>query len=237
MPASRATAHVISRAEMARRLGVSRAAVTRACKEGGRLAPAVSGSGVNVLHPAATKWLAQRKAAAAAASPPTPAVDLPPEAPIPVDDDAVEPAPGQLTAAELELALGPEKTIDLDELAALLNRITERFGELAAVQPHVKCRKILEEARKAEMLRQRIEGRLIARTTVIRMLDHIDVAFRLLLTDAPRTIATRLSAPDMAAATALIRDVMSQHLEAARDHMQASLAADDPMAPLAEAAE
>jgi hypothetical protein len=230
-------AHIISRAEMARRLGVSRAAVTRACKGGGRLEPSCSGSGVNVLHPAATRWLAQRKALAAAASPPTPSVDLPPEAPIPVDEIDIDPGPARATAAELELALGPEKTVDLDELARLLNQITERFGDLATVQPHVKCRKMLEEARKAEMLRQRIEGRLIARTTVIRMIGHIDIAFRLLLTDAPRTIATRLSAPDMAAATAMIRDVMSQQLAAARDHMEASLAADDPMAPLAEAAQ
>jgi hypothetical protein len=236
MPAKAAAAHIISRAEMARRLGVSRAAVTRACKEGARLAPAVSGSGVNVLHPAATRWLAQRKAAAAAAAPAS--VDLPPEAPIPVDEsDLDSPAPGRLTAAELELALGPEQTVDLDELARLLNVITERFGELTAVQPHVKCRKMLEEARKAAMLRERIEGRLIARTTVVRMVDHVDVAFRLLLTDAPRTIATRLSAPDMPGATAMIRDVMSQHLSAARDHMAASLEADDAMAPLAEAAE
>ena len=127
--------------------------------------------------------------------------------------------------------------VDLDELGSLLSTITERFGELAAVQAHVRCRKLLEEARKAEMIRQRIEGRLIARTTVLRMVDHIDVAFRLLLSDAPRSIATRLSAPDMAAATAMIRDVMGQSLEAARDHMLAALEADDPMMPLAEAAE
>lgn len=234
--AKASAAHIVSRAEMARRLGVSRAAVTRACKEGGRLAPAVSGSGVNVLDPAATRWLAQRKALAAAAAPA--AVDLPPEAPIPVDEaDPDASTPGRMTAAELELALGGEKPVDLDELARLLNVITERFGDLATVQLHVKARKMLEEARKAAMLRERIEGRLIARSTVARMVDHVDVAFRLLLTDAPRTIAIRLSAPDVAAATAMIRDIMRQHLEAARDHMAASLEADDPMQPLAEAAE
>jgi hypothetical protein len=35
----------------------------------------------------------------------------------------------------------------------------------------------------------------------------------------------------------LIRDVMSQHLDAALAHMIASLEADDPMMPLMEAAE
>jgi hypothetical protein len=69
------------------------------------------------------------------------------------------------------------------------------------------------------------------------MLDHIDVAFRLLLSDAPRSIATHLAPQDMTAATSRIRDVMSQILVAAREHMAASLEADDTMAPLLEAAE
>jgi hypothetical protein len=87
------------------------------------------------------------------------------------------------------------------------------------------------------MLRERVAGRLIARTTVLRMIDHVDAAFRLLLTDAPRAIATRLGCADMPGAAALIRDVMGQQLDAAQSHMTAALDADDPMAPLAEAAE
>lgn len=219
------SAHVITRAEMARRLGVSRAAVTRACREGGRLEPACSGKGVNVLHEAACRWLAQRAATAGDD-----------DAPIPVDD--AEPPPGERpSVAELELALGPRQLGDLDELGKILTRLTEDFGEAPAVERWVRCRKWLEEARKAEMLRARVEGRLVARTSVVRMIDHVDVAFRLLLADAPRTIATRLGVPDMPAATAMIRDVMGQLLTAARDQMAGSLEADDPMAPLLEAAE
>jgi hypothetical protein len=238
---------VISRADMARRLGVSRAAVTRACKAGGRLAPAVSGSGVNCLHDAARLWLAQRKPGLVSGpSSPRSAAARPPSAPIPVDEaepgdpeDGPPPSPD-----ELERELGPHLGSDLDALAEPLGQLTELgarlqtlYGEARDFERWVKCRKLLEEARKAEHLRGRIEGRLIARTTVVRMVDHADVAFRLLLSDAPRTIATRLSCPDIPAATAMIRELMSQALSAAREQMAAALEADDPMVPLAEAAE
>lgn len=222
---------------MAKRLGVSRAAVTRACREGGRLAPAVSGTGINVLDDAARLWLAQRKAKTAATRDAMSGGELPPvETPIPVDGDE-EPAPVP-AADELAAELGPMRLVtDLDELAEPLGRLTTIYGDARDFAGWVKCRKILSEAQKAEMLKERIEGRLIARTTVVRMVDEVDVAFRLLLADTPRTIATRLSCADMATAVALIRDVMSQALAAARDRMAARLEADDPMVPLAEAAE
>lgn len=220
---ARKAVHLITRSEMARRLGVSRPCVTQACRPGGRLHDACEGTAVNVMHDAARRWLTQRDAATRELTP------------IAIDDDPPE-RPAR-PAAELQEELGPRELVDLGDLAEPLTALTEKYGDARAFENWVKCRKALEEARKAEMLRERIEGRLIARTTVVRMLDHIDVAFRLLLSDAPRSIATRLAAHDMTAATALVRDVMQQSLGAARDHMAASLAADDPMAPLMEAAE
>jgi len=127
--------------------------------------------------------------------------------------------------------------VDLNDLVEPLTTLTDRYGDATALERWVRARKMLEEARKAEMLRERIAGRLIARTTVSRMVDHIDVGFRLLLSDAPRTIAARLAPHDMTAATVLIRDVMTQVLTASRSQLAAALLADDPMAPLLEAAE
>lgn len=238
----RAAAHVLTRAEMARRLGVSRAAVTRACKPDGRLAPACVGTGVDVFHAASQTWLGQRAAARIELPPLTvgiavDAADEPDaESTGATESGAAEPV-GAVEPAELERQLGFRQFADLADLAEPLTTLTERYGDAPALERWVRCRKTLEDARKAEMLRGRIQGRLIARTTVIRMIDHVDVAFRLLLSDAPRTIATRLSAADMPGATAMVRDVMTQVLEAAIDHMSASLEADDPMAPLMEAAE
>lgn len=227
----RTPAHLITRAEMARRLGVSRACVTKACRPGGRLAKACRGTGVNALHPAAQQWLAARAAAAA-----PPADAIPVDAPDPPDGDELGGAGGERQPSE-QLAMPWVEAADLGDLSEPLTTLTERYGSAPAMTNWVKCRKTLEEARKAEMLRERVAGRLIARTTVVRMIDHVDGAFRLLLSDAPRTIATRLGLPDTAGSAALIRDIMSQHLEAAQSHMIASLEADDPMAPLAEAAE
>jgi hypothetical protein len=226
--ASRSSAHLIKRAEMARRLGLSRASVTKACRPGGRLERACQGSAVNVLHPAARKWLALR-AAARAEAPPHESDAIPVDG---ADADAPELAEPVPVPELSPWQLGA----DLAELEQPLTALTERYGSAEAFAGWVRCRKMLEDARRAEMLRERVAGRLVARTTVVRMIDHVDVAFRLLLTDAPRTVATRLGCPDTAAATALIRDVMSQHLEASRSHMVAALEADDPMAPLMEAA-
>jgi hypothetical protein len=207
---------------MARQLGVSRPAVTQACRPKGRLHAACVGSGINALHESARRWMSQREAATK---------ELPP---IGMDDDARK---SDRPIADLEQELGPRQLTDLADFAEPLTTLTEKYGDARAFESWVKCRRTLEDARKAEMLRLRIEGRLVARTTVTRMLDHVDVAFRLLLSDAPRSIATHLAPQDMTAATVRIRDVMSQILVAGREHMATSLAADDTMAPLLEAAE
>ena len=69
------------------------------------------------------------------------------------------------------------------------------------------------------------------------MIQKIDDAFRLMLTDAPRTIATQIAPTDMARCTQVVRDVLEQILSKGRDQMLMSLRADDPLAPLMEAAE
>lgn len=220
--AARKSAHLISRAEMARKLGLSRAAVTQACREGGRLHDACEGSAVNVLHDAARRWLFEREGAR---------LELPP---IPVDDDPPE---EPRSSAAIRQELGARQLVELADLAEPLTSLTEAYGDVREFESWVKSRKALEEARKAEMLRERIEGRLIARTTVVRMVDHVDSGFRLLLSDAPRAIATRIAPQDVARVAAMVRDIMSQHLKTCRDHMDQSLANDDPMAALVEAAE
>lgn len=284
---------------MARRLGISRPAITKACRDGGRLAPACKGSSINVLHEVAQRWLVERAASLEdgqpreqpgesqlehahriiaesrraepelADAPPTHAargsrtasstagatsipVEIPERrassrrrpapAPDPLDLPPIEIEDGDEPEAErsiedLEDELGPREWTNLGELAEPLTVLSERYGNAKEFEGWIRARKALEEARKAQMLRERLEGRLIARTTVARAFDHIDAAFRLLLADASRAIATRIAPQDVAPVAALVRDVMSQHLDACKSKIEISLASDDPLAPLAEAAE
>lgn len=265
--AARPREHLITRAEMARRLGISRPAITKACRDGGRLAPACKGPSINLLHEVAQRWLVERAGAIESdataeqlgaepepeldEAPPTP-VEIPERrassrrrpapAPDPVDLPPIEIEDGDEPEAarsieDLEDELGPREWTGLGELAEPLTVLSERYGNAKEFEGWIRARKALEEARKAQMLRERLEGRLIARTTVARMFEHIDTAFRLLLSDASRAIATRIAPQDVAPTAALVRDVMSQHLDACKGKIDLSLASDDPLAPLAEAAE
>jgi hypothetical protein len=215
---------------MARRLGVTPSAVTQATKSGGMLAPALVGKGINVLHEAAQAWLA-RKAAETTITAPIDVVAT--EA----DDDPTNSA-SPPSATEAEAALGPWRAqVDLASLVEPLSTLTERYSDAKEFAAWIKCRKALEEALKAQMLRERVAGRLIARTTVQRMIEKIDDAFRLMLTNAPRTIATQIAPNDMARCTQVVRDALEQILSKGQEQMLMSLRADDPEADLVEAAE
>lgn len=220
---------------MARRLGVTPSAVTQACRPGGILHPALVGKGINVLHEAAKAWL-ERKSAEPST---TGAIDV-----AATDLDSTEEPPKGVnpvpspSANEAEPALSPWRAqVDLESLVEPLSTLTEHYGSSKEFSDWVKCRKTLEEALKAQMLRERVAGRLIARTTVERMVEKIDEAFRLMLSDAPRSIATRIAPNDMANTTAVIRDAMEQILQRGKTDMVMVLQADDPLSPLMEAAE
>lgn len=208
--------HLITRSELARRLGVSRPAVTQACRVGGSIHDACEGTVVNVRHASVKRWLARRDAATKDFEPP----------PVPPVVAAPPIAAGFNEVHELLAVLTEERPEPLQDLR-----------DPVLVERWVRTHKLTEEAIKAKRLRERVERCLIPRTTVVNMLAHSDVAFRLLLSDAPRAIATRLAADDMTKAAALIRDILSQHLDVARERMATSLEADDPTAPLVEAAE
>ncbi len=214
---------------MARRLGVTPSAVTQACRPGGTLHAALNGKGINVLHEAAQAWL-QRKAADPSTI--TAPIDV---AVVESDEDTTEVTASPL---EAEAALGPWRAqVDLKSLLEPLSTLTERYGDSKEFTAWVKCRKTLEEALKAQRLRQHVEGCLIARRTVQRMIEKVDDAFRLMLTDAPRSIATRIAPNDMAHCSQIVRDALEQILTKGKEQMIMSLQADDPEASLTEAAE
>lgn len=207
---------LISRAELARRLHVSKSAVSKECKPGGRIHAACQGAAVDAGHPDVQRWMAIRSAAAKDYAPPDPGK--------PVD----EPEPEESIGEPQEL---------LEVLA------TERPEPLTAtkdpvmVERWVRTHKLTEEAIKAKRLRERVERNLIPKTTVDRIFGAVETGFRLLLSDTPRALAIRIAPERQVEITAMVRDLMSQHLTAARDRMVAILEADDPTEPLLEAAE
>ena len=202
----------ISQSELARRLRVTRQTVHGACQAGGRLASAVHGRGVDPLHPAVLEWLADRSA-----------VEL--EAPAPKVDDSA--------ALDDEDAEASSALPQLEELAGLtLGELVARHADVRSLRWWIRAARDAEEAGRARMLRLRVQGRLIPVATVEHMIRAVDDAFKLLLSNAPTAIATRIAPTDAAAVRVVVRDLMSQQLKAARDRVDAILASDDPLSPI-----
>jgi AcrR family transcriptional regulator len=208
--------NLISRAELARRLGVSRSAVTKECRDGGRIHEACAGTAVDVTHPRVQRWLAQRELATRDIEPPEPGARLDepdPEEPINEPQDLLE-------------ALATERPAPLTDIK-----------DPVMVERWVRTHKLTEEAIKAKRLRERVERNLLPKMTVDRIFAAVETGFRLLLSDTPRALAIRIAPERQVEITAMARDLMSQHLAAARARMVAILEADDPTEPLLEAAE
>jgi len=238
---------LVTKTELARRLGVSGATITRVTKPDGKLRPAMVGDKIDVDHELVVTWATERAARAAVeeqlnrvrqAPPPTQnevtlrtlvTATTPPKA------EAEREAPP--SAAELERDLGPlRERIDLDSLEEPLAALTEKYGDAKEMSAWVQARKNLAAARREELQLSRVQGRLIARTTVLRMMEHLDAALRVLVSDTPRKIATMLGHHDPRILS-VVRDGLEQQIAAAKAQMQQSLQADDPLAPLQEAAE
>lgn len=214
---------------MARRLGVTPQAVGKACRPGGILHPALidGGTRINLNHEAAQTWIARR------AEKPRPKI-MGPLVTTSVEEDEPEPR----APSDVEAELGAWRAhCDLETFVEPLSTLTDKYGSWKEFSDWVKCRKTLEEALKAQMLRQRTAGQLVARTTVQRMIEKIDEGFRLVLSDAPRSVAARIAPNDMARCSQIVREALEEILTRSRTAMLMSLDADDPTERLVEAAE
>lgn len=237
---------LITKSELARRLGVSGATLTKACKPDGKLRRAMVGDKIDVEHEDVVRWTTERAARAAVEEqlnrvrqPPPPTaneVTLRTLVAATTSKEEAEPEAAR-SAAELERDLGPlRERIDLDSLEEPLATLTEKYGDAKEMSAWVQARKNLAAARREELQLSRVQGRLVARTTVLRMMEHLDAALRVLVSDTPRKIATMLGHHDPRILT-VVRDGLEQQIAAAKAQMQQSLLADDPLAPLQEAAE
>jgi hypothetical protein len=201
--------------------------VTQACLPGRKLEPALVGKRIDELHEAAVRWIQQREAIGKPVAEPAETNESA------TTEETTAPCP---TAAETAADLGPWRAkVDLQSLVEPLATLTNIYGDSKEFSGWISSRKHLAAALREEMLQQRVAGRLIPRRTVERMLQSLDTAFRLILTDAPRSIATRIAPTTMVSTAAIIRDNLEQILKTAREQMLDCLSTDDVMAPLTEA--
>lgn len=179
---------LISRAELASIAGVSRTAITKACKK--QLAAACVDDRVDGDHESVRKYLASKGAklppapAARAAAKPSkkresksPRSSVPPPSiNISIDDDDDDDASATIES---------HKELTLEALV-------DRFGSKRRYKDWLEALKKIEDIRKTRLDNDETEGRLIDRELIkTHIFGAFEAAFRRLLTDVPKT-ATRL---------------------------------------------
>lgn len=169
----------ISRAELAKRRGVSSTAITKACR--GPLKAACSGKRVNVAHPAVVEYLESAVGIG------TPAGAKRSELPPPVlpsrpHQDARRPVPNDHSI-----------DADLEALTEMLQPLLDRFGTTQAFKDYLNALKTMEEIRKHRLDNEVKEGSLIERELVrVHVFGAIEQANRKLLGELPKNLARTL---------------------------------------------
>jgi hypothetical protein len=211
---------LISRVELARLAGVSKAAVSKAC--GKQLAAACHRDRVDLDHDAVKAYLAKaRPTAKASAGAPSPSVEnvdtaraptkkrkaAPPEprAPTPrrpPPPKPAAPAPRRRRKTDEEEGHGePPEGIearsdeDLEQLAELLLPLTQRYGTVRHFKDWLEALRDIELIRKHRLANREAEGKLISRDLVkTHVFGAFESAFKRLLGDSTKTIARRVYA-------------------------------------------
>lgn len=196
-------ARLISRSEFALRCGVSKQAISKAC--GKQLAPACVSGSIDVDHEAARAYMAAKGVTLAAMASPVSAPTRPrkkgprkpttqtgprrqsPKAPL------APPGPRPEGAPSGDDAPAPGSPEDLQELAAVLMPLVERFGTDQAFKYWLDALKEIELIREKRLKNAETEGRLISRELIkTHIFGAIEAANKRLLADSPRSIATQV---------------------------------------------
>lgn len=175
---------LISRAELVRRVDVTKAYVYRECKEGGKLHAALIGTNVDLDHPAAYAFCKQHNytepdgnAIAVAAAAKQRKKTKPTFAPAPHDTIA----PDDIDEDEIN---GAENFMNLT-----LREIVKRYGRQAQFKEYVAAYKILVGTQKDEEKIARDRKEYAHWSHLERMAMHIDGLHKLLMADVAKNIA------------------------------------------------
>jgi len=179
----------VTKAQLARIRGVSRPAIGKHCKPGGRLhAALLPGGKIDLDHEAVQGYLSDiDPAEVAKAAPKTAAVPTPP-----ARKQRAQKAPPPPAAEVLEDELeGKPSSQDLRGMT--VEQVADRFGHIVGFGEHVKVLKAIEETRRLELANEQTQGALIDREFVqIHVFGALRGLTRRLLRDAPKTLAKEI---------------------------------------------
>jgi len=213
---------IITKATLARWAGVSRAAVTKACK--GPLYDASDSRGVDVSHPLVRQWLSAHNVHELPSDPdpvkPEPkkrARKKPQAKTAPAkkaDPPPAPPTPPQATTTEM-----PYELRDLENMT--VREVVMKFGSVDGFKRFVDSLKNIAEYKHRELRVRQQRGDLIEREKVAGLVfPLIDVAFARLVSDVPESVSKMVVArceaggPETTAdVMALIRDANSRVLK------------------------
>lgn len=194
---------LVSKAELARRAGVSEAAINKACKV--ILKSAVDGKRLNINHPDVVQYLKRHDApppVIATASTPAPAIVPPPPPPnIPgiASEQAKrkhDPAKAKKKAsapADDQIYEIPDDILKFAEMS--LRELVQRFGTDIRFCDWLKATQTIEAINEKRLKNAATKGELVSRHLVkIGIIDPVDQALNQLLSDGVKTIARRVTA-------------------------------------------
>lgn len=204
----------VSKAELARRRGVTRQAVNKAVKPGGRLHAAVLDDGrVDIAHPDTQTWLGDSDGGPA---------DRGTESEIPE---------GETTPVGVSGAVSP----DMPEIRRMpLEDIVERYGTILGFSDHVAVLKKIEETHKLELANAERRGEVIEREFVqVHVFGVMRALTRRILRDAPKTLSKELYAMAQAGrpiedAEKAIRDELGKQIKTAKVKVSSALGGRGP---------
>lgn len=187
---------LISRAELARLAGVSRAAITKACAK--QLSAARHEDRIDQDHPAVKAYLAARAGGVPGQAARAPTAK--PKAAAKRSSSPTRSPKGKPKRKTAPTAESPEPADQGDEnieryAALTLRQLVAKFGTRRAFKDWLEALKKIEDIRKTRLDNEETEGRLISRDLVkTHVFGAIESANTKLLGDSSKTIARRAAA-------------------------------------------
>lgn len=228
----------VSKKDAADQKGVTKGAVSLACRLGGALHAALLDTGrLNSAHPAYEAWIAGRRGQPHTDDAPTGKLEGAKSAPT-VPTKSVKPGqkkvgkptaegPEAAQSASSEAIKEPAPRVPTDdELTGLL----QTFGTHRNLSDSLKLRKSYVDLCEKELRLKEAKGQLIKREILVTIVACFDQAFHQLLTDLPKTASREIYAmarngSPLEAAEQKHKELVSSHLTAAKEEVRRKLRA------------